>query len=321
VPLKIIGRDGFHLSEGREVRGNHKNAMLHFTEVLNRVPTLLLNIEKLYNKYTSFSRGRFACSRLIGWGQRYLGFKAPLLRLESGIVVEYSSAVAGDVLLRDLLLTGSFEPLHTEIIKKFLPVGGVFIDVGANVGYFSIIGANAVGPNGRVYAFEPMEEICRILSTNLSLNGLSNVEVKNLACFSSAGEMVMERDEDSGKSHLSPVKVENAKVVTLTTLDDFARDACLKRIDFIKVDAEGSDFEVLKGARWTIEKFRPAILVELDHLSLFGGSRSEVLKYFEDYHYQVSEIRGKHSLDLLCKPTPPPSPCVELADPRKGDVT
>jgi FkbM family methyltransferase len=224
--------------------------------------------------------------------------------MESGIVMEYSSVVAGDVLLRDLLLTGSFEPLHTDIIKNLLPLGGVFVDVGANVGYFSIIGANSVGPNGRVYAFEPMQEIYAILCKNLSLNGLSNVVAKALACFSSSGEMVMERDEDSGKSHLSPARRDSAMLVSLTTLDDFIHNMNLERVDFIKIDAEGSDLEVLKGARRTIEKFRPAILLELDHLSLFGGSRSEVLKYFEDCRYQVSEVRGKHSLDLLCKPTP-----------------
>ena len=266
------------------------------------VPRFLLSVEKLYNKYTSFPRGRFACSRLIAWGQRYLGFNAPLLRLESGLVVEYSPAVAGDVLLRDLLLTGSFEPKHTDIIGELLSVGGVFIDVGANIGYFSLIAASIVGPSGRVYAFEPMEEIYRILCKNIFLNRFDNVEAKNLACFSSPGEMVMERDEDSGKSHLSPVKAGNTKAVFLTTLDDFVRDANLQRIDYIKIDAEGSDLEVLKGAHRTIERFRPAVLVELDHLSLFGGTRSELLKYFEHYGYQVSEIKGKHSLDLLCKP-------------------
>ena len=104
------------------------------------VPKLLLECERLYNTYTSFPRFQFACSRIIAWGEKHLGFEAPLLHLPSGVTVEYSSLVAGDILIRDLLLTGSFEPKQTEIIKGLLPKGGTFVDVGANVGYFSIIG-------------------------------------------------------------------------------------------------------------------------------------------------------------------------------------
>lgn len=266
------------------------------------IPQLLLNAERLYNKHTSFRRGKYACSQLIALGQRYLGFDVPKLRLESGIVLEYSSEVAGDVLLRDLLSTDSFEPEETEIIKMLLPAGGVFLDVGANVGYFSIVAAMSVGSNGRVYAFEPVPEIYRILCRNIFLNGLTNVSPHNLACFSSVGEMAMERETDSGKSHLSAVDVENAQKVRLTTIDQFVNLSNVSRLDLIKIDAEGSDFEIVQGARRTIETFRPAILMELDHLSRFGGSRSEVETFFTDCCYEVKEIKGKHSVDFLCKP-------------------
>lgn len=267
------------------------------------IPQLLLNAERLYNKYTSFRRGRYACSHLIALGQRHLGFDVPKLRLESGIVLEYSSEVAGDVLLRDLLSTDSFEPEETEIIKMLLPAGGVFLDVGANVGYFSIVAAMSVGSKGRVYAFEPVPEIYRILCRNISLNGLTNVAAHNLACFSSVGEMAMERETDSGKSHLSAVDVENAQKVRLTTIDQFVNLSNVSRLDLIKIDAEGSDFEIVQGARRTIETFRPIILMELDHLSRFGGSISEVETFFAGYCYEVKEIKGKHSVDFLCKPT------------------
>lgn len=269
----------------------------------NLVPRLLLHLEKLYNRYTSFPRGRFAFTRLIKWGQQHLGFKAPLLCLESGIVLEYSSGFRTDLLLRDLLITGSFEPSHTEIIKGLLPVGGVFIDVGANIGYFSIIGARSVGPTGRVYAFEPMDETYRLLRKNLSLNKLTNVEAVNLACFSSSGRVAMERTCDSGTSHLSFIESENSKTVCVTTLDEFVAQSGIKRIDVIKIDTEGCDLEVLKGARQTIAAFRPAILIELNHLSRFGGSISEVSVFFARCLYEISEIKGKYSVDLLCKPT------------------
>ncbi len=267
------------------------------------IPRFLLDLEKFYNRYTSFPRGRFAFTRLIEWGERHLGFKAPLLCLESGIVLEYSSGFRTDLLLRDLLITGSFEPSHTEIIKGLLPVGGVFMDVGANIGYFSIIGATSVGRTGRVYAFEPMDETYRLLRKNLLLNKLTNVEAINLACFSSSGRMPMERTCDSGTSHLSFIESENSKTVCVTTLDEFVAQSGIKRIDCIKIDAEGCDLEVLKGARQTIDAFRPAIFLEVHHLARLGGSISEVSLFLARYPYEISEIKGKYSVDLLCKPT------------------
>jgi FkbM family methyltransferase len=270
--------------------------------MLSLVPKLLLEFERLYNQYTSFPRFRFACSRVIAWGERYLGFATPVLRLDSGVSLEYSSIVAGDVLIRDLLLTGAFEPEQTEVIKGLLPSGGVFIDVGANVGYFSIIGANAVGSSGRVFAFEPMEEIYLLLRKNISLNNISNIETLNLACFSSCGEMTMKRDIDSGKSRLSSLRIDNETVVRLTTLDTFVEQFSPYRIDFIKIDAEGSDLEVLKGAIHTIRKFHPAIMVELGGAPPIHGSISDVFQFFDSLPYRLTQLKGKHSLDLLCEP-------------------
>jgi FkbM family methyltransferase len=265
------------------------------------VPKLLLECERLYNRYTSFPRFQFACSRIIAWGEKHLGFEAPLLYLRSGLTVEYSSLVAGDIVIRDLLLTGSFEPKQTEIIKRLLPNGGTFIDVGANVGYFSIVGATTLGPSGRVYAFEPVADIYKLLCRNISLNKLNNVTPVNSACFSSSGEMAMMRDIDSAKSRLSPVAQEN-ETVQLTTLDAFVDEVGLERIDFIKIDAEGSDLEVLKGASRTVGRFRPAVMVELSGPPLLYGSISDVFRFFEDRPYKLSLINGRWSVDLLCEP-------------------
>lgn len=114
----------------------------------------------------------------------------------------------------------------------------------------------------------------------------------------------MEQCRNPGESHLRPAKAENPTTVQLTTVDDFVAEARLDRLDFIKIDAEGSDFEVLKGARRTVERFRPTILLEIHLLSRFGGSGAAVLHFLDVYDYAVSEIKGKYSLDWLCKPSP-----------------
>lgn len=271
--------------------------------VQNVVPRLLLGLGKLYNRYSALPRGHVACSRLIGWGVRHLGFNLPLLRLKSGMVFEYSPSIAGDVLVLDLIRADCFEPDQTEIIRASLPQGGVFIDVGANIGYFSIVAAKCVGPTGLVYAFEPVEDIYRVLCRNVRLNELHNVRPENLACFSSPGVMAMERTQDSGKSHLSDADSQNARPVRVTTVDEYIAHAGVGRIDFIKIDAEGSDFEVLQGARRTVERFRPAIMLEVDHLSRFGGSHADVAAFCDAYAYTLTPIQGKYSTDVLCRPS------------------
>jgi Methyltransferase FkbM domain len=79
--------------------------------------------------------------------------------------------------------------------------------------------------------------------------------------------------------------------------------SAIERIDCIKIDAEGSDFEIIKGARSTIEKFRPVIMLETDNLARFAGSKSDVISFLERLGYFTSEFKFDHSIDLLCMPT------------------
>jgi FkbM family methyltransferase len=267
------------------------------------IPKLILELGRLYNRHTNFRRGRRAHSRLICWGIKNLGFRPPVIRLKCGMVFEYSPEVAFDVLPSDLVLNGEFEPRETRVLREFLPQDGVFIDVGANIGYFSILAAKWVGPNGRVFAFEPVTAIYKVLSRNIALNTLQHVvSPLRLACFSSFGEMSMKRSIDSGKSHLIRAAESNDEVVSLTTVDHFVEQNKISRIDCIKIDAEGSDLEVLKGCKRVIARFRPPIIIETDNLERFGGSAADVREFFYEAGYSISEMKIDHSLDFVCLP-------------------
>jgi hypothetical protein len=114
--------------------------------------------------------------------------------------------------------------------------------------------------------------------------------------------MAMTQTEDSAKSHLATKGEAITQTVSVTTLDDFFAQRRVNRIDCLKIDTEGSDFEVIIGARRIIEDFRPAILLETDLLGRFGSSKADVLKHFDNLDYSVTEIPGEHSLDWLCLP-------------------
>src|SRR5438477_12016343 len=79
------------------------------------IPELLLKLDRIHNQYTSFPRGRGAFVRMFCWGARNWGFKPPVFRLRSGIVFEYSPAVATDVIIRELLINDVFEPHQSEV--------------------------------------------------------------------------------------------------------------------------------------------------------------------------------------------------------------
>jgi FkbM family methyltransferase len=267
------------------------------------IPELLLKLDRIYNRYTSFPRGRGAFVRMFCWGVRNWGFKPPVFRLRSGIVFEYSPVAATDVVIRELLIHDVLEPQQTELIKDLLPENGIFLDVGANIGYFSIVAAKMLGVGGHVFAFEPVDATYRVLCKNIELNGLNNfVTPINLACFSAPGEMAMTQSEEPSKSYLSYSETANTEKVSMTTLDDFVEQRGISVVDCIKIDAEGSDFEIIRGARRTIERCRPAVILETDHLGRFGSSKLDVSRFFESIDYSISEIKCDHSTDLLCLP-------------------
>ena len=106
---------------------------------------------------------------------------------------------------------------------------------------------------------------------------------------------------DSGWSRLEQNE-EGDTDVELTTLDRFVKRQRLKRLDVLKVDVEGLDFEVIRGAVTAIEAFRPVVLLEVEHTHNFGTSIMEIEQFFRDLGYCVRLLDDGHSRDMLCLP-------------------
>jgi FkbM family methyltransferase len=139
--------------------------------------------------------------------------------------------------------------------------GQVLLDIGAYIGPYSIHAARAVGPAGRVIALEPDAMNRRQLEKNLALNGITNCTVAPLAAWSRSGRVgwrpgsqpVWHRVDDSA----GPGGME------ATTVDDLVRRMALPRVDWIKLDIEGSEVEALQGAETTLRNCRPALFIEV----------------------------------------------------------
>lgn len=248
---------------------------------------------RFYTRHVPVKRGRGIFIRLIEILKRR-GWPAPSIEIGEGLVMEFEPSLIGWTLFE----SGQWEPLQASVFLPLVPLGGVVVNVGANTGYYALLAAARVGPNGRVHAFEIQPPIIDILRRNIARNGLGDiVTVVETGCFSSAGEAVIEPHGDPGSARVA-FQGDGVRV-PLVTLDRYAKTAALDRVGVILIDTEGADFEILKGASGLLAKHHPAVIAEVHHLEAFGGSEAELRAYMSRFGYSARELQGEFSRDLL----------------------
>lgn len=157
----------------------------------------------------------------------------------------------------------SLEP-ELRYLQYFLGPGSVLVDVGANIGVFTVKAAKEVGIRGLVIAIEPFLETALQLSKNVRANGYSNVRVRNV-CIGRATRHARLHLNKSKPNSFSLVPQGNAGSISVlsVSLDDLCRWEDLERLDYLKIDAEGAEVAVLEGGHETISRFRPIVQVEV----------------------------------------------------------
>jgi len=174
------------------------------------------------------------------------------------------------------LYHGGFESAELAYVRKTLRPGQVFFDVGANAGIFTVNAARRVGVSGRVHCFEPGVAELEFLRENLALNQLSNVTVYAGAVSEQTGSAEFATAEDGAMSSLAktdhPAQVITRwRTVPTITLDDYARQQGVARVDFIKIDVEGAEKLVFAGAPHLLKSSAPVnVLFEAFDLNAKG---------------------------------------------------
>ncbi len=152
-----------------------------------------------------------------------------------------------------MFLYGVFEISETRLVQAFLRPGMTFVDVGANLGYYTLIAARLVGPSGRVHAFEPNARMRAALEHNIALNSLPNVEVHDQAVSDVVGEISFYEsswEANQGISSIYPGSARSTEVrVSSTTLDRLVSEGDGRRIDLVKMDIEGAEHLAIAGGR------------------------------------------------------------------------
>jgi len=159
-----------------------------------------------------------------------------------------------DDITAELLLKGTWEPYTTEVVKQLLQEGMVAVDIGANIGYYSLLAASLVGKTGKVYAFEPEPQNYTLLIRNVNANGYTNIEAHQKAVSHSAGKMALYLGTQSGTHSLFGVRgtTTQSVMVDLVSLDEFFKERT-KNVDIIKVDVQGAEMDVLTGMQNVIK--------------------------------------------------------------------
>ncbi|CAN5672027.1 FkbM family methyltransferase [soil metagenome] len=190
---------------------------------------------------------------------------------------------------------GTYEPDQTALFERLVGPGSVVFDLGAHIGYYTLLAATLVGAKGRVLAFEPNPRNLKFLRVHARMNRLSNTEVLAMAAGQSPGVAKFVRGSGSGTGRLDPA---GSLEVDVTSVDLAASGKGLVP-DFLKIDVEGAEVLLLSGAKETLASARPVIFLSTHGADLRRQSK-DLLTSFGYRFERIGEDRT-HS-ELLCVP-------------------
>ncbi len=189
-----------------------------------------------------------------------------------------------------------YELNNINFINNYVNPGDVVIDVGAHIGLLSTIIAKKIQQTGRVYSFEPTPSTFHLLNKTIKINHIEKIVIPIKAAVSDTNSKTRFYVTDI-EAHNSNSLVDNKRdyaketsvEVDLISIDSFIEQKNIKKINFIKIDAEGAEFSVLKGAKKTIETFHPLIILALHPGSItnFGDSLADIWDYIINNQYKI----------------------------------
>ena len=181
------------------------------------------------------------------------------------------------------------------LIEETVSPGDVFIDVGANVGFVSLIASSRVGPRGQVFSFEPNPSLVSRLRQTIARNGVANVSIFETALGADAGTVRLIAGEHHGTNRISVGdEAPSEKEVPLDRADDLLRGRIPDGVAaFVKIDVEGAEFGVLKGMPLLLERPNTRFLVEVgdEHSKRFGSTADDIFRLFADLGYTAYFVR------------------------------
>jgi FkbM family methyltransferase len=180
-------------------------------------------------------------------------------------------------------LFDAYEPVETGLVRQYLTAGDVFFDIGANIGWFSLLASTIVGPNGHIHAFEPRTPTVEYLRRSVVMNGLESVvTIHDFGLDSVSSEQFLGWVKDTpnpGSSMIMSSAIKNgfeSIPIRLVAMDSLN----ISRVSFVKIDVEGAEMRVLEGGANTLSRNRPIVLSEIHPVQLQRVSGVTPADYF-----------------------------------------
>jgi FkbM family methyltransferase len=200
-----------------------------------------------------------------------------------------------DSVLSETIYVGRFENAELDFVKRYLRKDDVFLDIGANVGLFTAVGASKVGANGQVFSFEPVKKTFTRLSENVKLNNFQNVKLFNAGLSNSDGELEMTTSAegfDAWNSFGKPTAGSNfiKEKVSIYKLDSCIADNKISNVSLAKIDVEGWECNVMIGGKdFFSSDNAPDLLVEFteENCKNAGFTCAGLYDILKDYGYQM----------------------------------
>lgn len=208
-----------------------------------------------------------------------------------------------DLIDHKILFTGTYEPETNWALEKHLKEGDIVLEAGANSGTETLLISRLIGDSGKVLAFEPVPHVLEKLKNNLRLNAIRNVEVMPIALGAKEQEIDFFvhplNHPNQGMGSKSINSALEKIVVTQKTIDSLFEENRITKFDFLKMDVQGAELDILKGARVSITRFRPKIFLEASE----GWSNvSEIYSYLKGLNYNVLYLNPSCKLEEMQPP-------------------
>ena len=203
-----------------------------------------------------------------------------------------------------LSTNGVFEPYTTEVIKQNISNGDLVMDIGANIGYFTLIMAKGIRENGKVFSFEPEPKNFELLKKNVEINNYSNVILEKKAIGNKTGIAKLylaDRKNNIFHSGMHRIfrsdlvsQISNPVSINIIKLDDYLQDLkFIKKIRLIKIDVEGAEFDVLKGMNKILDENKEIEIVmefSSENLEDYGSNAYDVVNFLMNKGFKLSVI-------------------------------
>ena len=190
----------------------------------------------------------------------------------------------------ELILYKTHEPLCTKLVSKIIKEGMICIDLGSNIGYYAVLESKLVGEKGRVYAIEASPDNFNCLQKNAKLQNFLNIEAYNFAGSDKNGKINFITKTISNWSRVLregevPDSSEIITSVPAKTIDFFVQEKMIKKLNFFRMDVEGYEYNVYKGMKESIKKFKPMLLIEF-HVKQLGDDLKKFLNELKNDGYE-----------------------------------